>query len=93
MKQLVLILSVLLLPLIISIKPQVEAGEMIIHVLVEVGSVKAQGARPHVVLGQRGGIVLLLKGNSVGTTREIRTSLKASTTRTNIAITNDQLPH
>jgi len=40
-KQLMLILSALLLPLIKGIEPQVEAGEMIMHVMVEVGSVKA----------------------------------------------------
>ena len=53
-KQLVLILSVMLLLLINSIKPHVEVGEIIIHVLVEVGSIKAQGARPSVAPDQRG---------------------------------------
>jgi len=54
-KQLALILSVLLLlPLINSIDPQVEAGEMIIHVLIKVGSVEARGDHPSVAPGQRG---------------------------------------
>jgi len=44
----------LLLPHINGIEPQVKAREMIIYVLVEIGSVKARGAYPSVTLGQRG---------------------------------------
>ena len=39
-KQFLLILSMLLLPLINGVEPQVKVGKMIIHVLVEVGSVE-----------------------------------------------------
>ena len=37
-KQLVLIVRTLLLPLIYGIEPQVEAGKVIIHVLIEMSS-------------------------------------------------------
>jgi len=40
MKQLVLILSMLLLPLIDSVKPQLETGELIAHILIEFGGIK-----------------------------------------------------
>ena len=43
-KQLVLILGVLLLPLINGIEPLVEAGELIIQVLIEVGCIEIRRA-------------------------------------------------
>ena len=70
-KQLVLILSVLLLPLINGIEPQVETGEMVIYMLIKVGSIKTRGARLSVALSHRGSKELLLKGNSSKTTRNI----------------------
>ena len=78
-KQLVLIISMLLLPLINGIEPQVEVREMLI--LIKVGSVKTQGACPNVGPGQRRSVLLLLKGNNTRTARKVKTTL---TTRTNI---------
>ena len=94
-KQLVLIFSVLLMPLINGIEPQVEAREMIIQVLIEVGSVESQGALPIVAPGQRESVLLLLKGNSTGTARKIITTLtiRTNTTRTGIATTSTSSPY
>ena len=89
-KQLVLILSVLLLPLINGIEPQVEAGEMIIHILIKVGSVKTRGGRLSAGLSHRGSIHLLLKGYCSKSTKNIWTAHVAITTTTNIStITTD----
>jgi len=76
-----------LLPLVNGVEPQVEAGKMIIHVMVEVGSVKARGTRPSAAPGQRGSVLFLLESNSAETTRNIRTTLttRLNTTRTCIA--------
>jgi len=42
----VLILSMLLLPLINDIESQVVVGKVIIHILMEMGSIEARGACP-----------------------------------------------
>jgi len=77
---------VLLLPLINGIKPQVGAGKIIIHVLIEVGSVEARGACPSVALSQKGSVLLLLKGNNTRTTRKIINTLTTRTNPTRIRI-------
>jgi len=83
------------MPLINGIEPQVEAREMIIQVLIEVGSVESQGALPIVAPGQRESVLLLLKGNSTGTARKIITTLtiRTNTTRTGIATTSTSSPY
>jgi len=45
-RQLVLVISVLLLPLINGINPQVEAREMVVHILITVPSIKTREALP-----------------------------------------------
>ena len=91
-KQLVLILSALLLLLINGIKPQVETGEMIIHVLIKVHSIKTRGARLSATPSHRGSIHLLLKGYHSRTTRNIKSTHMASTTTTNIATIITNIP-
>jgi len=61
MKQLVQILSVLLLPPIDGIEPQVDAGEVLIHILIDVGGIETQGAYLNTAHIHRGSIHLLLK--------------------------------
>jgi len=64
--QLLLILSMFLLTLVYCIKPQVEAREVVIHVMVEMGFIKAQRTRLSVAPSQRGVITLLLDWCGVG---------------------------
>ena len=86
-KQLVLILSMLLLLVINGIEPQVEARKVITRVLIEMGSIEARGAYPSAAPGQKGSVLLLLKGNNTETARSIRTTLttRSNTTRSRIA--------
>jgi len=61
MKQLMLILSMLLFSLINGIEPQIKVGEMIIHILIKVGSIKTQGALLSMAPSHSGSIYLRLK--------------------------------
>ena len=58
-KQLMLILSVLLLPLINGIEPQVKARKIVVNILIETCSIKTRGARLSVVPNHRWGVLLL----------------------------------
>jgi len=91
-KQLVLILSVLLLSLINGIEPQVEVAEVVIHVLIEVCSIKTRGAHLSATPNDRWGILLLLNGDNSRTTGNIRTYLKDGTTTTYISTIATNIP-
>ena len=91
-EQLLLILIVLLLPFINNIESQVELGEVVVHELIEVCSIKTCKAHLSAAPGHMWGIFLLLNGDSSRTTRNIRTSLKAGTITTYIATFTTNIP-